>query len=132
MRELKEIIIEKLKINKESKSKSNLFVFQPKDCGHDEYSNKIDNLKISLPFNIIANNKITHNEKVTVEKIEYSYEYNFDSWYLFDKDNLKVIGLTSAGVYKLFIENETISDYFYEEDLTDITLDKDSCQIELS
>ena len=132
MRELKEIIIEKLKINKNSKSKSNLFVFQPKDYVHDEYSDKIDNLKISLPFNIIANNNITHNEKVTIEKVEYTYEYGFDSWYLFDKDNLKVISLTSAGVYKLFIDNKKIKNYFYEEDLTDIILDKDSCQIELS
>lgn len=132
MKTLKNIIIEKLILNKNIKSYKNSYCFIPKYCGDETYAKKINNLKISLPFNIIANNNIIHNKKVTIEKIIYSTEYDFDAWDLFDKDNLKVIGLTSAGVYQLFISNEEINNHFYEGDSADIILDKYSCKIELS
>ena len=131
MKTLKQTIQEKLVINKDIKSYKNIYCFTPKYRSDEIYSKKINNLKISLPFNIIANNNIVHNKKVTIEKIIYSSEYDFDSWDLFDKDNLKVIGLTSAGVYQLFMANEKINNYFYADDSADIILDKDSCKIEL-
>ena len=70
MKFLKDIILEKLVFNKHTKEKyTNEFIFNPK--GKDEYAREINNLKISLPFDIIVTNN--NDQRITISKIKYEY-----------------------------------------------------------
>ena len=104
MKNLDTYITEKILINKDTKLNS--FVFKPKS--NEEINKKINNLTVYLPFDIIITNN--DNEHITIYKItpEYNYEYDYDYWDIYDHDDNRIAGITSAGVYKLFIKNVQI------------------------
>jgi len=106
MKNLKNIILEKLVFNKHTKGKYNEFIFNPKE--KDEDAKEINNLKISLPFDIIVTD---NNQRITISKIKYEYEskYEFDAWMLYDIDDNYIMGITNVGIRRLLITNGQIN-----------------------
>ena len=61
MKKLKDLILEKLRINKDTESYYDKFVFKPKES--DANAKEISDLTVYLPFEILVNNK----RKITIE-----------------------------------------------------------------
>ena len=99
MKKLKDIIFEKLKLNKKSKSKYNTYTFNLKS------NSKVSKLTINLPFefNFPEINTIVRIDKIAEEIDDFNYShFNF----LMVKDNreYKVVTLSEIGIYNIFIK----------------------------
>lgn len=102
MKNLKDLIFEKLRINKNTEFNSNAFIFKPKES--DSPAKEISDLKIYLPFEILVNNK----RKITIAKIEYEFinTYKLDAWKLYDDKDKLILHLTNNGIKHLLFMDE--------------------------
>ena len=102
MKKLKDLILEKLRINKDTEPYYDKFVFKPKES--DANAKEISDLTVYLPFEILVNNK----RKITIAKIQYEFvtRYKFDAWYLYDNNDKQILGLTNCGIISLLLKDE--------------------------
>lgn len=102
MKKLKDLILEKLRINKDTEPYYDKFVFKPKES--DANAKEISDLTVYLPFEILVNNK----RKITIAKIQHEFDtkYKFDAWDLYDNNDKQIFGLTNYGIINLLLMDD--------------------------
>ena len=123
MRQLKNIIVEKLKINKDTKSYLSDFIFKPTE--NNEYARAINNLKVMLPFDIIVND----HSVTSITKINLLTCENDDYWQFFDNDDQIVLELTDKGVMKLLVTFIELNVTYYGKGREHIVVDKNTLNV---
>lgn len=93
MKNLKDIILEKLIINKNTKI-------------NDSYKFKVDNIEVKLPFKIRL---VEQQETIYIYHIEYTKNDNVDYYKFYDERDDLVCYLNNKQVQTVFKDNKTVA-----------------------